>query len=258
MNILKQYGGFFLLAFAIGLLILTNLPKPSQTTTLTGSTTFSPVTNSTPTSTTTAVIYVEIKGAVRFPGVYRMEAGSRLFELIGKAGGLSSNADIQQINQTVFLTDSSVVMIPFILQTSVTTTTTTTNMTTGMITIQLKGAVKQPGTYVIPSGTTLRSLIALAQGLLIEAKEEGLDLDRLLAQNQTIDIPFRVAVGTLININTATVDELAILPGIGTILGQRIVDYRAEFGPFEQIEDIMKVSGIKQSVYEKIRDLIRT
>lgn len=257
MNLLKQYGGFFLLAIAIILLIITNLPKNQQTTSHQWTTTLPLNTSLTPPHSTqkSKVIYVEIKGGVRFPGVYRMEEGSRLFELIAKAGGLLSSADVHQINQTIVLSDSSVIVIP--LQ-QTTNTTTTKTQTTGMITIHLQGAIQQPGTYVVPSGTTLKEVIELARGMIAEANVEAVDVSLVLLQSQSIAIPYRVAVGTLININAALLDELASLPGIGLILGQRIIDYRAEHGPFEQIEDIMKVSGIKQSIYEKIRDLIKT
>jgi comEA protein len=61
----------------------------------------------------------------------------------------------------------------------------------------------------------------------------------------------------LININTATLSTLTTLPGIGDILGQRIIDYRAEFGLFQTIEEIMNVSGIKTSVYEQIKTRIK-
>ncbi len=257
MNLIKQYGGFFLLAIAIILLIITNLPKMNQSTTQVVMTSL-PLPTSFSSSNPpqiTRVIFVEIKGAVRFPGVYRMEEGSRLFELIAKAGGLLSSADVHQINQTVLLSDSSVIVIPLVQTTSIITTKT---QTTGMITIQLQGAIQQPGTYVVPSGTPLGDVIELALGFLAEADTALVDTHFILLQNQTITIPYRVAVGTLININTALLDELASLPGIGFILGQRIIDYRAEYGPFEQIEDIMKVSGIKQSIYEKIRDRIKT
>jgi competence protein ComEA len=59
-----------------------------------------------------------------------------------------------------------------------------------------------------------------------------------------------------ININKATIDELDSLPGIGYIIAQRIIDYRAEYGPFESIEDIVRVSGIKESVYAQIKEYI--
>lgn len=62
--------------------------------------------------------------------------------------------------------------------------------------------------------------------------------------------------GGLLNLNTATAAELETLPGIGAVLAQRIVDYRAEHGPFAAVEDIMKVSGIGDKKYEAIESLI--
>ena len=59
-----------------------------------------------------------------------------------------------------------------------------------------------------------------------------------------------------ININTADADLLTQLPGIGEVLAQRIIDYRNQNGPFADISDIMDVSGIGPSVFEKIKDII--
>ena len=59
-----------------------------------------------------------------------------------------------------------------------------------------------------------------------------------------------------ININTADADLLTQLPGIGEVLAQRIIDYLNQNGPFADISDIMDVSGIGPSVFEKIKDII--
>ncbi|MGQ9800336.1 MAG: ComEA family DNA-binding protein [Candidatus Saccharicenans sp.] len=61
---------------------------------------------------------------------------------------------------------------------------------------------------------------------------------------------------TKINLNTATVAELQTLPRIGPKVAQRIVDYRTQNGPFKKVEDIMKVRGIGEKVFNQIKDLI--
>lgn len=59
-----------------------------------------------------------------------------------------------------------------------------------------------------------------------------------------------------ININTASKEELITLPGIGEILARRIIDYRNTYGPFKSIEEIMKVKGIGEGTFNKIKDKI--
>ena len=59
-----------------------------------------------------------------------------------------------------------------------------------------------------------------------------------------------------IDINSATLQELMALPGIGEVLAQRIIDHRSEHGPFENVEGIMEVNGISNKRYEDIKDLI--
>ena len=71
------------------------------------------------------------------------------------------------------------------------------------------------------------------------------------ASASTDDIP-KLRPGQKVNINTASREELDVLPGIGPVKAQAIIDAR----PFKTIEDIMKVSGVKEGEFTKIKDLI--
>jgi len=66
--------------------------------------------------------------------------------------------------------------------------------------------------------------------------------------------PQATAPGDKVNINTAGVDELVALPGIGRAYAERIVEYRQKNGPFKKVEDILNVRGIGEKTFERIRD----
>ena len=66
--------------------------------------------------------------------------------------------------------------------------------------------------------------------------------------------PQAAAPGEKVNINTAGVDELVALPGIGRAYAERIVEYRQKNGPFKKVEDILNVRGIGEKTFERIRD----
>jgi competence protein ComEA len=66
--------------------------------------------------------------------------------------------------------------------------------------------------------------------------------------------PQAASPGEKVNINTAGVDELVALPGIGRAYAERIVEYRQKNGPFKKVEDILNVRGIGEKTFERIRD----
>ena len=70
------------------------------------------------------------------------------------------------------------------------------------------------------------------------------------------DLPPEEIQVVLVDLNTAGVDELTTLPGIGESLAKRIVDYRTEHGPFESLEALMEVSGIGEKKLEELRDYV--
>jgi competence protein ComEA len=69
-------------------------------------------------------------------------------------------------------------------------------------------------------------------------------------------VPIYVMAGEKVNLNTATVEELSTLKGVGPSIAQRIIDYREKYGPFETIEDLMKVKGIGSKTFDANKDII--
>lgn len=84
--------------------------------------------------------------------------------------------------------------------------------------------------------------------------------DRAMPEPVTVstekDLPPEEIQVVLVDLNTAGVDELTTLPGIGESLAKRIVDYRTEHGPFESPEALMEVSGIGEKKMEELRDYV--
>ncbi len=128
------------------------------------------------------------------------------------------------------------------------------------VTVYVSGAVATPGVYTLPKGSRVNDVIQSAGGFLPDAEQEGINLAAMLQDGQQLDIPVRSAEshvsGGRININTATVEELDTLPGIGPTTAQNILNYRLDHGPFQFIQDIQNVPGIGPATYDKIKDLI--
>lgn len=123
------------------------------------------------------------------------------------------------------------------------------------IIIDIKGAIKIPGLYSVNKGSMLYEIINLAGGLLSVADINSLNLIQTFNTNSSINIPFKndTQITKLININTASLFELTSLSGIGEAKAMAIIEYR-KTNYFNSIEDIMKVSGISESLFNKIKD----
>lgn len=136
-------------------------------------------------------IYIDIKGQVQNPGVYKLLIDSRLFQLLNLAGGTTTNADILAVNLSLKLYDQQVVYIP--------------------------------------------------------SFEDGYPIITEVNDGTSTKI---------ININSASLELLDTLPGIGPSTAQSIIDYRKEVGSFNSIDEIMNVPGIGDATYNEIKDLI--
>lgn len=132
--------------------------------------------------------------------------------------------------------------------------------TPGLITVYVSGAVTAPGVYTLPHDSRVEAAINASGGFLPGAEREKINQAAILEDGQQIDVPGLVDTSHIsagrINLNSASAEELDALPGIGPTTAQSIIDYRDENGPFEFIQDLLKVPGIGPATFDKIKDLI--
>ena len=147
-------------------------------------------------TTLEAVIFVDIKGEVKKPGVYQMKVGDRVKDALDAAGGLTAEADSQKVNLAQRVEDQMVIVVPKVGEEA----------------------------EAIPAGATSK-----------EASNEG-----------------------KVNINTATVEELKTLKGVGEKKAEAIIEYRKKNGSFKTKEDLMKVRGIGKKLFESFEERIVT
>lgn len=131
--------------------------------------------------------------------------------------------------------------------------------------------MKQRKTGVIILGITAAFLI-FCFGYYFGGKAQGDEVRLITAQAETqitteetsviqprgmaSEAPSETSLGTRLNINTATAEQLETLPGIGTVIAGRIVEYRETNGPFQTVEELKNVSGIGEKRFQDICDLV--
>lgn len=146
--------------------------------------------------------------------------------------------------------------------------------------IYITGEVKKPGIYHVEENTYVYEVIDMAGGFTEEAATSYLNLAAKVSLESHIFVPnindSEIEVLTkfsgivdpgstndslnnkLVNINSANVEELKTLPGIGQAMAEKIISYRDKSGKFKNTDELMNISGIKESKFNKIKDLITT
>ncbi len=144
--------------------------------------------------------------------------------------------------------------------------------------VYISGAVQRPGVVTVPAGSLLADAIDAVGGAAADADLENINLAAPLNDNQHVTVPRRTAtprpttatasqskttveppatsVAALVNLNTATVEELQTLPHIGPAMAERIIAYREANGPFQSIEELRKVEGIGETRFKDIAPLV--
>lgn len=168
-------------------------------------------------------VFVDIKGAIQKPGVYEIAEDKKVIDVVQLAGGLKENADTSMINLAKKVANEMVIIIYTIDE------------------------VKEAG----QADTIIK--IVEKECVCPEIKNDAC----LTPEDTKTDITQdKDNKDDKVNINTATIEELLTISGIGESKAKSIIEYREEFGEFKKIEDIMEVSGIGEALYEKIKDNI--
>ena len=162
-------------------------------------------------------LYFDIKGSVKKPGVYEFTLGDKIIDAINKAGGLTKNATTNNLNLSKKLTNEMVIYV-----------FSKNELTTTKAFEQVKN--------------------------IAECKCETIEVNNCVDKNTTNESTNNET--TKININTDSKEKLMTISGIGSSKADAIIEYRTKNGNFKTTEDIMNVSGISKTIYDKIKDTI--
>jgi competence protein ComEA len=169
-----------------------------------GSAALPPPTLPPPTFATTtappARVVVDVVGAVRRPGLYRLAQGARVADAVARAGGSTRKADLSLVNLAALVSDGEQVVVP------------RRGAAVGAAGAAAGGAAGAAGASGIPTGP--------------------------------------------VHLNSATVEQLDALPGVGPVTAQKILDYRQKHGAFTSVDELDAVSGIGPARLDQLRDLV--
>lgn len=163
-------------------------------------------------------VFVDMKGAVQNPGVYEIEEGKKVIDVVGLAGGFTDSANTSLINLAKQVKNEMVIIIY-------------TNE-------EVKQAMEEQTIEKVVDNQCICPQIK-NDACLIKEEQEKIDN----SQGQ-------------VNLNTASLEELQTLPGIGESKAQAIIEYRSKVGLFKTIEELKEVSGIGEALFEKVKDYI--
>jgi competence protein ComEA len=141
-----------------------------------------------------ARLVVHVVGAVRRPGLYRLEHGARIADAVRRAGGATRRADLSLVNLAAQVSDGTQVVVP--------------------------------------------RRVVVEAGVPAPAGESA------------------APAGGPVHLNTATLEQLDALPGVGPVTAQKILDYRQQHGAFSSVDDLDAIPGIGPARLEQLRGLV--
>ena len=165
---------------------------------------------------------VDIKGEVINPGIYTVKEGSRVIDVIRLAGDLTEVADTSVLN--------------------------------------LSKKVKDEMVIIVYSFDEVESFTETKEQEEIEQEacknQNGIENDACIEDSTNDTSSSSVVISGKISLNTATLDELMMLPGIGEAKAEAIIKYREEVGAFQNIEELKEVNGIGDAIFDDIKESI--
>lgn len=183
--------------------------------------------------------YVDIKGAVKKPGVYIFNEENIVADVLTAAGGLIKNATTSNINLSKKLKPEMVIYI-----------FTKNELKTKVVEKVIVNNIPECKCEIIEVNNCIEKPVEILKDQPIILSENTLTEDK---QSTTVT----EEISNIININTATLTQLQELPGIGESKAKAIIQYRETKGLFITIEDIKNVSGIGDLTYNNLKDKIK-
>lgn len=165
---------------------------------------------------------IDIKGEVNVPGIYTVKEGSRVIDVIRLAGDLTEDADTSVLNLSKKVADEMVIIV--YSYDEVTSFTETLE----------KEKIEQEACL----------------------NQNGITNDACIGNSEDNTSSSSVVISGKVSLNTATLEELMTLPGIGEAKALAIIQYREEVGAFQSIEELKEVSGIGDAIFDRIKENI--
>lgn len=132
--------------------------------------------------------------------------------------------------------------------------------------VAVSGQVNRPGLVRLPVGARVADALQAAGGVLPGVDLSSLNLARKLTDGELIAVGVPGVSGVAgadpgappgrVNLNTATLAQLDTLPGVGPVLGQRIIDFRSKRGGFRSVNDLRQVEGVGEETFGRLKDLV--
>jgi competence protein ComEA len=134
------------------------------------------------------------------------------------------------------------------------------------VVVHVVGAVQQPGLYRLARGTRVADAVARAGGATAKADLALINLAALVSDGQQVVVPARAppgaapsageASGGPVHLNSATIEQLDALPGVGPVTAKKIVDYREKHGAFSTVRELDAIPGIGPARLEQLTELV--